>query len=101
MRHVLVDRARSKMRVKRGGGMRHLDLQEATLAFEFDEADALSIDEALLELESVDPRQAQIVDMHCFGGLTLLEIAEAMSLSRRTIQLDWRMAVAWLRRKLA
>lgn len=98
MRRALVDHARFRKRKKRGGdfGKRQLGDWDAISLESTD--DVLSLDEALKDLASLDERQAQIVEMRFFGGMTVAEVAEALKLSKRTIEADWTMARAWLRR---
>jgi len=100
MRHVLVDRAKARMRMKRGGGQHHFTLDEATIGAD-DQPDALlELDEALKRLAALDPRLARVVEYRFFGGLTEDEIAEAMGVTRRTVQRDWAKARALLHRAL-
>ena len=104
MRRVLVDYARRTGRVKRGGDVERVTLDDALvpgpsgrgLALE----DILSIDHALEELHQLDPRQSQIVEMRYFGGLTVEEIAETIGLSEGTVKREWVAARAWLYRRL-
>ena len=101
MRRILVDHARSRGRIKRGGGRKPISLDEKlTLSPQRDE-DLLLLDDALEELAELDPRQAQIVELRFFGGLTIVETAEVLGLSERTIRNEWNMVRAWLRRALS
>jgi RNA polymerase sigma factor (TIGR02999 family) len=100
MRHVLVDRAKAQRRLKRGGGQYHFSLDEEHVGAD-DQPDALlALDEALKRLAGVDPRLAHVVEYRFFGGLTEDEIAEAMGVTRRTVQRDWAKARALLQRAL-
>jgi len=97
MRQILVDHARGRAAIKRGGGARRLSIDD------FDAPDrvaapdqVLIIDECLRRLARLDPRQAQVVEMRVFSGMTVEEVATALSMSTRTVELDWRMARAWL-----
>jgi RNA polymerase sigma factor (TIGR02999 family) len=116
MRRVLVDYARARLADKRGAGVRVLSLDEMA-APEADEApdttptalqhldahtqeEVSSIDQALVRLEQIDERQAQIVEMRYFGGLTVEQTAEAMDISEATVKREWTLARAWLRREL-
>lgn len=100
MRRVLVDHARSKHRQKRGGGARPVSLDEA-LTISLDEPDdVLAVNEALDKLSEENPLQAKIVEMRIFGGLTVDEVAEALELSKRSVERHWTMVRAWLRREL-
>src|SRR6476469_278805 len=101
MRHVLVDRAKARRRLKRGGDQRHVSLDEENIDAD-DQADALlELDEALTRLAAFDPRLARVVEYRFFGGLTEHEIAEAMGVTLRTVQRDWAKARALLQRALA
>jgi RNA polymerase sigma factor (TIGR02999 family) len=99
IRRILVDHARGHQREKRGGGSQRLRLDENVQAAERD-VDLVALDEALKDLAGLHPRQAQIVELRFFGGLTLLEIAEFLNVSPRTVDGDWSMARAWLRKAL-
>jgi RNA polymerase sigma-70 factor (ECF subfamily) len=102
MRRILVDHARGKSRLKRGGNLFKVELDDKlglSLSIENNE-DILALDEALLLLAKEDERQAKIVEMRFFGGMKVQEVAEAMNVSKRTIEGDWTMAKAWLRREL-
>ena len=102
MRRVLVDHARTRLAVKRGGGSVSggLDGNEAP-AREPKLEEALLVNTAIDRLEKLDPKQARVVEMHYFGGLTMQETADALGVSRRTVHRDWAMAKAWLQRELA
>lgn len=101
MRHVLVDRAKARRRLKRGGDQCHVSLDEENIGAD-DQPDALlELDEALTRLAAFDPRLARVVEYRFFGGLTEQEIAEAMGVTRRTVQRDWTKARALLHRALA
>ncbi len=95
MRRVLVDHARARKAAKRHGGVR-IDLDEANFIAPNRLEHVLEIDEALSRFSASHPRQSKVVDMHIFGGLALLEIAELLGLSDRTIKRDWEFAKAWL-----
>ena len=102
MRRILVDHARGKSRIKRGGNLFKVELDDhlgLSLSMENNE-DVLALDEALIELGKVNERQAKIVEMRFFGGMKVQEVAEALNVSKRTIEGDWTMAKAWLRREL-
>ncbi len=104
IRNLLVDHARRRGRAKRGGGMRRVTLKEdldAVLSGELGIDDLLALEAALQELESIDSRQSQIVEMRCFGGLKVDEVAEALGVSKRTVEGDWTHARAWLKRRLS
>jgi RNA polymerase sigma factor (TIGR02999 family) len=101
MRRILVDDARRRKRLKRGGGRIELPLEEEPACSTQDPADLLAIDEALAKLESRAPRQAEVVKLRYFVGMTVDEAASAMGVSPRTVDFDWRLARAWLHRELA
>ena len=98
IRRVLVQHARSKNAAKRGAGAHKVDLEEG-LAFspERDEI-MLSLDEALFRLEEIHQRQAKVVELKFFGGMKMQEIADEIGVSIKTVEIDWRVAKAWLRR---
>lgn len=101
MRRILVDHAKRKRRLKHGGGRKRTELDEtAALSAQRDE-DLLAVDEALDKLAGIDRRQAAIVELRFFGGMTVDEVAEALGLSKRTVEREWTMVRAWLRRELA
>lgn len=100
MRRLLVDHARAKLRGKRGGARRKVDLEEG-LAIDDPDVDAvLAVHEALERLSALDERQARVVEMRYFGGFSVDETAELLDISRRTVELEWTHAKAWLRREL-
>jgi len=100
MRRVLVEHARARKRVKRAGGWMRVELTEAVAIAEERDIDLVLLDEALLELSERDPRPARIVELLFFGGLTIEETAEALGISTATVKRDWRLARAWLHRRL-
>jgi RNA polymerase sigma-70 factor (ECF subfamily) len=101
MRRILVDHARSKGRAKRGGGRLRITLDEAVAVSRGSDEDVLAVHEALEKLAKLDPRQARIVELRFFGGLTVQEVADALGVSKRTVESEWTMIRAWLRRELA
>jgi RNA polymerase sigma-70 factor (ECF subfamily) len=100
MRRVLVDYARSRDRLKRGGEAIQVSFIEAANVPVPESADVLALDRALRELEKIDPRKSQIVEMRFFGGLSQEETAEALNVSVATVRRDWSLARAWLAREL-
>lgn len=100
MRRILVDFARSRNYQKRGGGAERVSLDEAMAVAPERGADLLALDEALTRLQSLNPRQAQVVELRYFGGLSEEETAEALKISVRTVRRDWNFARAWLHREL-
>jgi RNA polymerase sigma factor (TIGR02999 family) len=99
MRRILIEQARRKATLKRGGGREEVALDEADLAIEPPLGDLLMLDEVLAQLERTDPRKARLVLLHCFSGLTLEETAAALEISVPTAEREWRFARALLRRR--
>ena len=100
MRRILVDFARDRQYLKRGGGMLQVSFAEAAaLPLELD-PDLVALDEALTNLSEVDPRKGQIVEMRFFGGLSVEEVAEVLKVSKETVMRDWRLSKVWLLREL-
>ncbi len=100
MRNILVECARRKGSLKRGGNWRQVELEEGDFAIEQPSEDILALDEALSDLEQADPRKARIVMLHYFAGLTLSETAEAIGVSLPTVERDWRFTRALLHTQL-
>ena len=100
MRRVLVDYARSRDRLKRGGEAIQVSFIEAANVPVAESADVLALDRALRELEKIDPRKSQIVEMRFFGGLSQEETAAALNVSVATVRRDWSLTRAWLAREL-
>ena len=97
MRRILVDHARAKRSVKRGGGVPPLSLEEIVVAPGSEPAaDLLDLDRALSDLAARDERKGHVVELHYFGGLSFDEIAKTLGISRATVDRDMRMARAWL-----
>lgn len=101
MRRVLVDHARRQAAGKRPPSDRRLSVEEIDIASEQEDFDLMALDAALTRLASIDPRQAQIVELRYFTGLDIDQTAAALDLSVSTVTRDWRMARAWLQRELA
>ena len=101
MRHILVDHARAHRAGKRGGEQQQVTLDENVLSSETASIDVLALHEALERLAQLDARQARVVELHFFGGLTFDEIAYVLETSERTVKRDWTMARAWLRLELS
>ena len=99
MRHCLVDYARRKRTLRRGMGFERVSNQCVELQF-IDDERLLRLNEALVRLEELNERHAKIVELRFFGGLTNREIASSLGISVRTVQLQWRVARAWLHREL-
>jgi RNA polymerase sigma factor (TIGR02999 family) len=96
MRRILVDYARTHARTKRGGGQQRLSLDDVSLLSANRSDEVLAVNQSLMRLEELDSRQARIVELRYFGGLTFEEIAEVMSISSRTVKREWSIAKAWL-----
>lgn len=102
MRRVLVDHARNRGRKKRGGSRAQVTLSDAgPIDQPVDLHDLITLNDALTRLEALDPRQAKIVEMRCYGALTMDEIAQQVGVSKRTVEGDWAHALAWLRREIS
>src|SRR4030095_5752941 len=96
MRRILVDFARAKHDLKRGGGALQVSLDDTLAVSAAPSADLLALDEALTRLVALPPRQAEVVEMRYFGGLSEEEVAQVLKVSLRTVQQDWRLARLWL-----
>jgi len=101
IRRILIDHARKQGRRKRGGGAQRLPLDSVVLVAPEQDFDVLALDAALTELAREHPRQARVVELRFYGGLTLEETAEVLGVVARTVERDWQFARAWLYRKLA
>ena len=101
MRRILVDYARKRKRKKRGDNEENLPLDEARyISPEEGSVDLVALDEALKRLEKFDERQAKIVELKYFGGMTLDETADVLGVSNATVKRDWNIARTWLRQQL-
>lgn len=100
MRRILVDHARAANRVKRGGERRRVEMDDRLTVSPRDNQDVIAVDEALNDLAKLDPRQAKIVELRFFGGMTNDEVAHVLGVSRATIDRQWRVVKAWLREQL-
>ena len=100
MRSVVVDYARKRATLKRGGSWRRQPLDEVVALYEKSIPNLLGLDDALSRLAENDERRARVVELRFFGGLTLEETAEALDIPQRTVERDWVTARAWLRRRL-
>lgn len=101
MRHILVQFAREQQALKRGGNAVQVSLSEAAGVSTRTSPDLVKLDDALLTLEKLDPRQARTVELRFFGGLSLEEAAAVLRVSVSTVRRDWRMAQAWLHQQLS
>lgn len=100
MRRVLVDHARARSATKRGGGQRRMNLHSGVAITPDADVEALALDDALTRLAALDARQARVVELRFFGGLSMEDVAEHLGVSKRTAETDWSMARAWLHREL-
>ncbi len=101
IRYILVDHARARQTVKRGGGRRALPLQESIALIPDKGVDFLALDEAMNKLAEFDARKARLVELRFFGGLTMDETAETLGISPRSLYREWEVTKAWLTRELA
>lgn len=102
MRQILIDHARSRESGRRGGHLQRVSVQDAAApGSSLGELDAIALDEALTRLARMDDRQARVVELRFYGGLSVEETAAALNVSPRTVELDWKMAKAWLSRELS
>jgi RNA polymerase sigma factor (TIGR02999 family) len=101
MRRVLVDHARKRGRAKRGGDRQRISFDDQTMLSPQHDADLLAVDELLSELHELDPRQAKIVELRFFGGMTSAEVADYLGISKSTADREWRIVRAWLRQQLS
>lgn len=100
MRQVLVEHARSRRRLKRGGEAERLPLEGDVAAIQADADRWDDLDRALDRLAALDARQAKVVELRYFGGMTVEEAARVLGVSEKTVKRDWSVARAWLRREL-
>lgn len=100
MRHILVDRARARRSAKRGGGQHPVTLDEGLAASSERARELIALDDALGELEALHARQAKVIELRFFGGLSVEETAGILAVSAETVMRDWRAAKAWLSRAL-
>jgi RNA polymerase sigma factor (TIGR02999 family) len=100
MRHILIDDARARLTLKRGQGVKAVELDEARDAAATSDDELIRIDEALDELGKLDPRLAKVVECRFFAGYSEVETGKILSMSERTVRRDWLQAKAWLYRAL-
>ena len=100
MRRILIEWARARRMLKRGGAPARLSLDDACLVTAQPSYDVLALDEVLERLAALDPRRASVVELRFFGGLTLEETAAALHISSDTVTRDWKLAKAWLAREM-
>ncbi|MFN3200500.1 MAG: sigma-70 family RNA polymerase sigma factor [Bradymonadia bacterium] len=100
MRRVLVDHARARSRKKRGGDVAKVSLDVGLQLSISHDPDVLALNDVIDGLAKVNPRQARVVILRFFGGLSVAEVAEELEVSKRTVEAEWTMAKAWLRHQL-
>ena len=101
MRQILTDYARTRRRLKRGGGAQDLSFDSNLIIFGEPRVDLLALDDALTDLAAFDQRKSKVVELRFFGGLTAEETAEALGVSAETVHRDWKVAKVWLLRELS
>jgi RNA polymerase sigma factor (TIGR02999 family) len=102
MRHLLINRARDRLRLCAGGQWNRVTLDDRNLKLAIDTAEqALALDAALEKLEAIDARAAKVVELRYFAGLSLEQVADTLGLARRTIDRDWRFARAFMQTQMA
>lgn len=101
MRRVLVDHGRRRRNQKRGGGQAQVTFTESLAIIDEPSNDIVALNDALDALAAIDERKSRVIELRCFGGLTVNESAAVLGVSPDTIQRDWRLAKAWIRRELA
>jgi RNA polymerase sigma-70 factor, ECF subfamily len=101
MRRILVDYARSRHYLKRGGGAQHVTLEEASVFSQERPPDLIALDDALSALARIDERKGRVVELRFFGGFSVEETAEVLRISPVTVMRDWRLAKSWLLKELS
>jgi RNA polymerase sigma factor (TIGR02999 family) len=96
MRHILIDRARRRMRLRHGADAEKIDLDEVEISAPAKDETLLQVNDALDELQTLSPERAEIVKLRFFGGFSEMEIADLLNLSERSVQRHWSCAKAWL-----
>ena len=100
MRQILIEHARQQLTAKRGNRAEHVDVAEALFLSSEASQEMIILDEVLMKLEKLDERKAKIVEYRYFGGFTLEEIANVLGISPSTVEREWRVARAWLKREM-
>jgi RNA polymerase sigma-70 factor (ECF subfamily) len=101
MRQILTDYARTRRRLKRGGGTPDLSLDSKLIILGEPRVDLLTLDDALTKLATFDQRKSKVIELRFFGGLTAEETAEALGVSTETVHRDWKVAKVWLLHELS
>lgn len=100
MRRILIDSARRRQYLKRGGGAPHVELEESVVVSNEAPVGLLALDDALQALATLDPRKVKVVELRYFGGLSVKESAEVLKVSEETVLRDWKLAKMWLLNEL-
>jgi len=100
MRQILIDHARAHDAAKRGGDLCRVTMGDAATPITETDPELLDLDEALRKLAAIDQRQSKIVELRFFGGMSVEEVAHVLGVSKTTVETEWRMARAWIRREL-
>lgn len=100
MRRILVDLARARKKLRRGGDAIQISLADVEDISELSDPDLIALDEALDRLSAMDQRKSKIIELRCFGGLSVEETAEVLKVSANTVMRDWGFAKVWLLREL-
>jgi RNA polymerase sigma factor (TIGR02999 family) len=100
MRQILIEHAREQLTAKRGNRAEHIDIAEAIFLSSEAAQELIILDEALMKLAKIDERKTMIVEYRYFGGFTLEEVAELLGVSQSTVEREWRLARAWLKREM-
>ena len=100
MRRILVDHARRKLKLKRGGEVPHISLEEAATLSDRPDPHLIALDQAMDAFARIDPRKVRVVELRFFGGLSVEETAEVLAVSPVTVMLEWSSAKAWLYREM-
>jgi RNA polymerase sigma factor (TIGR02999 family) len=101
MRRILVERARSRGRLKRGGGRRRVELDSLVIGANDESVDIVALDEAMSRLQQKDARKHDVVMLRFFAGLSIDQVAEALHVATATVERDWNFSKAWLFREIA
>lgn len=101
MRQILTDYARTRTRLKRGGGAHEISIDSNLLVFKQPRVDILALNDAMTKLAAFDERKSKVVELRFFGGLTADETSEALGVSVETVHRDWKVAKVWLVRELS
>lgn len=101
MRQILVDHARRHRAAKRGGNRHRIALDDNLVIESHRDVDLLALEDALAKLTKLDRRQAQMIELRFFGGLSIADVAKVMGMSKRSVEREWTMVRAWLRLELS